>query len=121
MKTQEEDYVRVAKLVRIVDGDTLDLDVDLGFYTYQRVRVRLNGINTPEIYGVKKGSTEYTAGLVASDATKEWFDVHAPDGHVLVQTYKTGKFGRWLADVRDLDTDNHLNEHLDALGYGIEE
>lgn len=121
MSTQNEDYVREAKLLRIVDGDTLDLEVDLGFYTYQRIRVRLNGIDTPEIFGVKKGSEEYTKGQVASDATKEWFDTHAPDGMVLLQTYKAGKYGRWLADVRDLDTNNHLNEHLEALGYGTED
>jgi micrococcal nuclease len=119
--TQGEDYVREAKVLRVVDGDTLDLSVDLGFRCYQTIRVRLKGINTPEIYGVKKGSAEYTKGLIASDATKDWIADHAPDGKVLVQTWKTGKFGRWLADVRDLDMGNHLNEHLDALGYGEEE
>jgi micrococcal nuclease len=119
--TQGEDYVREAKLLRVVDGDTLDLEIDLGFKCYQHIRVRLKGVNTPEIYGVKKGSVEYTAGLIASDATKEWFEVHAPDGQILVKTYKTGKYGRWLATIRDLDTENHLNEHLDALGYGEEE
>ena len=36
------------KIVRVVDGDTVDLDIDLWFYTHTKVRCRLKGVNTPE-------------------------------------------------------------------------
>ena len=41
-------YSYRAKLIRCVDGDTADLDVDLGFYLTARIRCRLTGVNTPE-------------------------------------------------------------------------
>ena len=37
-----------AKLIRCVDGDTADLEIDLGFYVFTKVRCRLHGVNTPE-------------------------------------------------------------------------
>ena len=43
-------YEYHAKVVRVIDGDTLDLDVSLGFYVTQKVRVRLAGVNTPEMH-----------------------------------------------------------------------
>lgn len=44
-------YTYACKVVRVVDGDTIDLDVDLGFHIHQRIRVRLSGVNAPENYG----------------------------------------------------------------------
>ena len=41
-----------ARVLGVVDGDTLDVMVDLGFRAYQKIRVRLHGIDTPEVYGV---------------------------------------------------------------------
>ena len=41
-------YTYRAKLVKVVDGDTVDLDVDLGFHTTLRIRGRLIGVDTPE-------------------------------------------------------------------------
>ena len=41
-------YTYKAKLIRIVDGDTIDAEIDLGFDTIVRKRIRLYGINTPE-------------------------------------------------------------------------
>ena len=58
----EPAYRYRAKLVRVVDGDTIDLDIDLGFYIRITERVRLEGVNTPEIFRVKKESEEYKRG-----------------------------------------------------------
>jgi len=41
-------YIYNAKCLRVVDGDTLDAQVDLGFDTFKKIRIRLVGINTPE-------------------------------------------------------------------------
>ena len=44
-----------AELDRVVDGDTLDVVIDLGFYIRIKERIRLEGMDTPEIYGVPPG------------------------------------------------------------------
>ena len=51
-----------ARLERVVDGDTIDVLIELGFYVTLRERVRLEGIDTPEIYRVPKDSEEYKKG-----------------------------------------------------------
>ena len=86
-----------ARCLRVVDGDTLDLEISLGLNTYVRERVRLFGINTPETYGVKKGSQEYLDGMAAKMAV---FDL-VVDRDLWVETVKdkTGKYGRYLARV----------------------
>ncbi len=90
-------YTYEAEVKRVVDGDTIDLLVDLGFTVHVKVRVRLLGIDTPEVYGVKHGTPEHTAGLAASNRVKEILPVGEK---VRVRTEKgTGKYGRWLASV----------------------
>ena len=51
-----------AELDRVVDGDTLDVVIDLGFYIKIKERIRLEGIDAPEIYGVPQDSEEYPQG-----------------------------------------------------------
>lgn len=86
-----------AKVRRVVDGDTLDLEFDLGLAAYRRERVRLHGVDTPEIFGVPKESEEYARGMEAKA-----FVVERVEGQtVWVHTYKDkqGKYGRYLADI----------------------
>ena len=85
-----------AEVVRVVDGDTLDLKVDLGFYVYHQVRVRLKGVDTPEIYG----ANACDEGHEASDFVRELCPVGQK---VMIETEKRGKYGRWLADVYIMD------------------
>jgi micrococcal nuclease len=84
------DYL--AKVIKIVDGDTIDCDVDLGFHTYTRVRLRFARINTPELRGAEK-----EAGKAAKQFVVEKL-VQANDT-IMIQTQKTGKYGRWIAEV----------------------
>ena len=58
-------YEYRAKVLRIIDGDTLKLEIDLGLKTSTKQKVRLAGIDTPETYGVKKNSEEYKAGMLS--------------------------------------------------------
>lgn len=101
-------FVYQAFVKRVVDGDTLDLTVDLGFSIRHDMRVRLTGVDTPEVYGVKKGSEEYQKGLQASDMVKKLLVLHRLDvdgtpepSTLVVQTNKdrTGKYGRYLAVI----------------------
>jgi micrococcal nuclease len=89
------DYVYRARVVRIIDGDTVDVDLDLGFGVWlKKQRLRLYGINTPEIRG-----EERPEGLKAKDFVEE--AIGGFEQEVLVQSFKDGKgkYGRWLADV----------------------
>ena len=112
VRMTSREYQAIVK--HVVDGDTLDLKfvlrpaTDLGFHiidgpTYFEARVRLRGIDTPEIYGVKKHSQEWRAGLKASSFVKDLL----PIGKLItVVTHKTGKYGRYICDVKLPTPDN---------------
>jgi micrococcal nuclease len=80
-----------ATVVRIVDGDTMYFDVDLGFTIHFRLDVRLKGVNTPETRGPTR-----EAGLKSKAFVEQALPVGAL---VVLNTYKAEKYGRYLADV----------------------
>lgn len=94
---------------RIIDGDTIDLIIDLGFFTHTKIRVRLLDIDTPEIRG-----PERPEGLQAKAFVEEWL---AERDVLVVETHKTGKYGRWLADLWVTGHDQSLVEALKSAGY----
>lgn len=103
-------YPRVypATVVRWVDGDTVDLNVDLGFHMFGLLRFRLAGVNTPE--RGKPGWAEATARA----------NELAPAGsHVMAVTRKDGdKFGRWLAWI-DPEEGAAVNDVLLSEGLAV--
>lgn len=121
-----------AHVVRVVDGDTLDLRVDLGFTVLVKIRARLHGVDTPETYGVKKGSEEYKAGMLSKQYVEDWLKGFPGEGSdnsylpVKIRSHDgsalgTGKYGRWIVEVfrRDDDPDidaRCLNEELVEQG-----
>ena len=90
-------YYYKATCDRVVDGDTLDLTVDLGMHIFIKERVRINGINTSEIYGVKKDSAEYAKGMLSKARTEEL----VLGKEIYIKTYKDkrGKYGRYICDI----------------------
>ena len=84
-------YQYKAQVARVVDGDTVYVDVDLGFYLRQMMKLRLRSINTPEIRG-----EERPEGLRAKQFAEETL---AQCPAVVIQTYKLGKYGRYIADL----------------------
>ena len=64
-------YRYLSELDRVVDGDTLDVVIDLGFYIKIKERIRLEGVDTPEIYGVPQDSEEYRRGLRRRNTSRE--------------------------------------------------
>lgn len=92
-----------ADVCSIVDGDTLDVRVDMGFHTARTIRVRLDGVDTSEVYGVSHDSEEFAEGRTHSDFVKEWVSEgnynHSGSYPFVVQTSKTGKYGRYIAEV----------------------
>jgi len=99
-------YWYKATCVRVVDGDTLDLEIDLGLNIFSRQRVRLYGIDTPETYGVKKGSEEYEAGKKAAARVSEY--IYNADLWIKTIEDKTGKYGRYLAEIYKIDAEGNL-------------
>ena len=111
-------YTYQAKLIKVVDGDTLDLEVDLGFKVSIKIRARLQGIDTPEIWGVKKESQEYQEGMKAKQFVEDWF---VRNGTCIVKTIKDkqGKYGRWIARVFSSLEDEELNSLLLQEGLAV--
>jgi micrococcal nuclease len=103
-------------IVRVVDGDTVDVDIDLGFDTWRRgERIRLYGVDTPECRS--RSATEKKAGLLAKG-----FVIQAlhEGGTYKLTTKEKGKFGRYLGTIK-IDGELTINaalisEHL-AVPY----
>jgi len=106
----EPTYQYKAIVERVVDGDTIDLDIDIGFSIHIRERVRLFGIDTPETR--TKNLIEKLHGIEAKNYVKD-----AIEGkEIVIETIKEkkGKFGRYLAVIhykRNRHTTN-LNKEL---------
>jgi micrococcal nuclease len=102
-------YIYNAKVVRIVDGDTIILDIDLGFNTWINNHwIRLEGIDTPEIR--TKNPLEKEAGFLAKDFVEKHIEV----GDIItVKTIidKKEKFGRTLGTIFSKEGVN-INEEL---------
>lgn len=83
----------------VYDGDSITVDIDLGFKSWLKdVKLRLYGIDTPEVRGVERPD-----GLISRDFVRDKIE----NQEIVLVTYKdkTGKYGRWLADIYTLDAD----------------
>ena len=91
-------YEYRCKIVKIIDGDTVDVDIDLGFGVWMhKERIRLYGIDTPESRTRDLDEKKY--GLIA----KGWIERFMPVGSMqtlITQKDKSGKFGRILGKFR---------------------
>lgn len=108
-----------AAVERVVDGDTLDLRIDLGFgviLTGDEARVRHRDIDTAEIFGASKGSDEYAAGQRHKQFVEAWVtEAGDEEWPLLIETTKDderGKYGRWLARIERRRDRAVLNEDL---------
>jgi endonuclease YncB( thermonuclease family) len=89
-------YEYKAKLIRCVDGDTADFLVDLGFKTFKEIRTRFVDVDTPE-----RGHADY---YVAQHALELLLEGEKDDeGWITIKTGKTGKYGRWLVDIENVN------------------
>lgn len=111
-------YQYKAKIDRIVDGDTIDIIVDLGFKITTNQRIRLKGINTPETYNVKRDSDEYKKGTIAKEFVMK--RITENNSEALIETDKdTGKYGRYIATIWLADSEISLNDELVEKGFAI--
>lgn len=110
-------YEYRATVARVIDGDTYELEIDLGLKILTRTRVRLRGVDTPETFGVPRSSNEWRRGSAAKAFVEAWFEQHGPE--LVVRTYKdrTGKFGRYLVEIEDAAGQHELGQALLAAGH----
>jgi micrococcal nuclease len=107
-------YEYKARIVDVYDGDTFTFEVDLGFSIAVTEKIRLAGINTPEVRGSSKVEVKMVSDYVRSIILGK---------EVIIQVFKKGKFGRYIAYVF---FDNltgipcNLTEHLLQRNYGVE-
>lgn len=96
---------------RVVDGDTVDAAIDLGFSIIYRTRVRLFGLNAPEVHGETK-----LAGLQAKEKLTTWLSTGVP---IMIHTNldKRGKFGRVLGTF--FVGASNINQRLIDEGYAV--
>lgn len=84
-----------AKIIRWVDGDTVWLDIDLGFYTHRETDIRLARINAPE-------RVQYTAQGIKDQVKEHNERVCSPGSVVVVGITSRDKYGRWIGEIRYL-------------------
>lgn len=101
-----------ARLVRVVDGDTLVVDFDLGFHITSRQHCRLRGIDTPEIFR-PSSAEEKERGLAAKRFVENWFFNRI--GKIRIVSHELGKYGRPIVDLYH-DGEN-LADALKAAGF----
>tara|TARA_A100001388_G_C28751478_1_gene492434 strand:- start:465 stop:884 length:420 start_codon:yes stop_codon:yes gene_type:complete len=101
-------YEYRVEIVKVIDGDTVDVNIDLGFGVWlHKERVRLYGIDTPESRTSDKEEKVY--GLMAKDFLIEW--ISAGNVTLKTKTYDAkGKFGRILGELWVFDT--NLNQKM---------
>ena len=88
-------YEYEAKILRVVDGDTVDALIDIGFNVHLKKRIRLYGINTPE--SRTRDKEEKVRGLAATARLKE---ILKQDKNIVtIKSHGVGKFGRCLAEL----------------------
>ena len=109
----------MTEIVKVLDGDTIDVLIDLGFDLYKKERVRIAGVDTPE-----KRTRNLEEKELGIDATnwlkKELEDVLAGDDELIIRTELhggVGKYGRLLGWLYVGDETVSLNEQMITQGY----
>lgn len=105
----KDDYTRSALVARVIDGDTLELEIDNGFHTgLKKQRLRLLGINCPEL------------NTPEGQAAKEAVRAKVEGKQVVIRSHKDAdhdSFGRWLCEV--WIGDESLNDWLVTNGHAV--
>ena len=116
-------YTYNAQVVRVVDGDTIDAEIDLGFDIKIKKRIRLAGINAPEPR--TRNLAEKKQGLASKERLKHMLEGSANEFEL--ESKELGKYGRVLGKLyisklagRDTITKVCVNDKLVEEGYAVE-
>ena len=112
-------YIYRGKLERVVDGDTIDALIDVGFDIWVKKRIRYKGIDTWE--SRTRNLEEKAKGLEAKARNKELLmEVSSKPGYFRLKSYGVGKYGRVLAEVFIMDSNGvqiDINKTLIKEGH----
>jgi len=115
-------YIYRAKLERVVDGDTIDALIDVGFDIWVKKRIRYMGIDTWE--SRTRDLEEKKKGLAAKERNKELLEkVSSKPGYFRLKSHGVGKYGRVLGEIFIMDTEGkqyNINEQLKTEGHAYE-
>ena len=102
-------YYYSVDILRVVDGDTVDVRLDLGFNVWHKCRVRMVGINAPE--SRTRDKVEKAKGLAAKEFLKDILE--NPENNIQMQSEGKGKYGRLLGVLYNLEvTEKTFNDVL---------
>ena len=107
-------FIYNAKCLRVVDGDTVDATVDLGFDTWKKIRIRLVGINTPETR--TRDLEEKAKGLAAKNFLIDLLKKH--NNEFILHSQGVGKYGRCLDNL--FLGEANVNDLLINEGHAVE-
>lgn len=129
MTTEDLYLYRVTEIIKVVDGDTIDLRLSLGFGLTAALRIRLAGVNAYEMFGARAEPRGKEAAAFVSAWLDERGNGRTDTTGLYVRTYKTsqstvgigdGAFGRWAADVLDV-LPGELIDNAVSLGDALVE
>ena len=114
-----EKYIYRGKLDRVVDGDTIDAYIDVGFDIWLKKRIRFSGIDAWE--SRTRDLAEKAKGLEAKARLIELLDkVSAKPGYFRIRSFGLGKYGRLLGEIFIMDKDGNqisINKKLIEEGH----
>ena len=114
-----EKYIYRGKLERVVDGDTIDALIDVGFDIWIKKRIRYSGIDTWE--SRTRDLAEKAKGLEAKARNKELLmEVSSKPGYFRLKSFGVGKYGRVLGEIYIQDSNNNticINNQLINEGH----
>jgi len=117
MGKQVKKYGYSCKLDRVVDGDTCDALIDLGFDTFVKKRIRFYGVDTWE--SRTRNLEEKKKGLAAKEYVKNLLE-NSDDGKFSIISYGVGKYGRVLGEIFVKGHEKSVNELLKENGHAYE-
>ena len=106
-----------AKVLRVVDGDTADAMIDLGFDTWVKKRIRFYGVDTWE--SRTRNKEEKVKGLAAKAYVKDLLE-NSDEGKFVLKSYGVGKYGRVLGELFVKGHESSVNELLKENGHAYE-
>ena len=116
-KKKIEKHNYSAKVVRVVDGDTCDALIDLGFDTWVKKRIRFFGVDTWE--SRTRNLEEKKKGLEAKAYVKDLLE-NSDEGKFLLKSHGVGKYGRVLGELYVKGYEQSVNELLKENGHAYE-
>ena len=117
MGKEVKKYGYSCKLDRVVDGDTCDALIDLGFDTFVKKRIRFYGVDTWE--SRTRNKEEKVKGLAAKAYVKDLLE-NSDDGKFSIISHGVGKYGRVLGEIFVKGEEKSVNELLKENGHAYE-